>query len=211
MRSFFEANSYEKIVLRSSLPNKISSLLAGTSRYLRISYEKVPVEEEVVKTVASDIVAFLVFSFCWWVLYEAINSKIERLYFLARDGRIFYSVAQILKKNWKLDIELRYLHCSRESLLLPAIVEIGDFEIKWITSGYLSSINMREILCRLNLTFEDIMGINEKENIIKYIENPDISIAKKDFESLISFLRNPVEFQQKSPISFKIIPQSVSK
>lgn len=191
MSSFFEATNYEKIILHSSLPNKISSILAGTSRYLRISYEKLSIEEEVAKAVASDIVAPLVFNFCWWVLYEAINSKIERLYFLARDGKIFYEVARVLKKIWNLDVELRYLYCSRESLLLPAIREIGDFEIKWITWGYLGSINMGEILCRLNLTIEDILEINGKEKIIKYIKNLDMPISKEDFESIVSFLKNP--------------------
>lgn len=191
MRSLFEVNNYEKIILRSSLPNKISSILAGTSRYLRISYERVSIDEEVARTVASDIVAPLVFSFCWWVLYEATKNNIERIYFLARDGKIFYEVAQVLKKNWNLNTELRYLYCSRESLLLPAIKEIGNFEIKWITSGYLSSIDMREILCRLNLTPEDLAGINGKEKIIKYLENLDMPVSKKDFEHIVSFLKNP--------------------
>ena len=45
-------------------------------------------------------------SFAAWVLREAVVRKIDRVYFLARDGWQFYQAARALQKSWKLPVEM---------------------------------------------------------------------------------------------------------
>lgn len=57
--------------------------------------------------------------FVIWVLKEAVKSGKKRLYFLARDGYFMYRAALVYKEKWKLDMDCRYISCSRYCLRLP--------------------------------------------------------------------------------------------
>ena len=71
-------------------------------------------------------------SFAAWVLREAVVRKIDRVYFLARDGWQFYRAARALQKSWKLPVELRYLYCSRYSLRIPCYCLMGEEALGYI-------------------------------------------------------------------------------
>ena len=71
-------------------------------------------------------------SFAAWVLREAVGRKIDRVYFLARDGWQFYQAARALQKSWKLPVELRYLYCSRYSLRIPCYCLMGEEALGYI-------------------------------------------------------------------------------
>jgi len=114
---------------------------------------------------------------------------IRRIYFMARDGQIFMKVAQVLVQNWQLDIEIRYLYCSRESLLLPSFERVGDFELNWITWGYLSTITTAEISRRLGLTLEEFRPFLEGGGLNRYASHPEQPVAREDMPDLQVVLR----------------------
>src|SRR5699024_7318970 len=61
------------------------------------------------------VTAFLApFLVCYvrWVLDQALQRGIKRLYFVARDGEVMYKIARQLKRPGD-DIEMRYLYGSR--------------------------------------------------------------------------------------------------
>lgn len=58
-------------------------------------------------------------SYVMWVVQDAIEKKIETLYFLARDGYIMYKIALEIIDKFDIDIECKYLLCSRMSLRKP--------------------------------------------------------------------------------------------
>ena len=106
--------------------------------------EKDPVFSEVSRQMASScgssfpeqmtcfLLAPVAVSFAAWVLREAVGRKIDRVYFLARDGWQFYQAARALQKSWKLPVELRYLYCSRYSLRIPCYCLMGEEALGYI-------------------------------------------------------------------------------
>ena len=106
--------------------------------------EKDPVFSEVSRQMVSSgdgsfpeqmtylLLAPVAVSFAAWVLREAVGRKIDRVYFLARDGWQFYQAARALQKSWKLPVELRYLYCSRYSLRIPCYCLMGEEALGYI-------------------------------------------------------------------------------
>jgi len=62
------------------------------------------------------LIAPIMYSFVNWVVDNAIKNRCERLYFLARDGYLMYCVAIQICEERNIDIELKYLYCSRYAL-----------------------------------------------------------------------------------------------
>lgn len=93
-------------------------------------------------------------SFILWLLKEAKRKRIERLYFLARDGYFMYRCALLYCSKWNLPIECRYLSCSRYSVRIPIF--------------HLDMEEALEYLCRggIDVTLEKILsrgGLKEEE------------------------------------------------
>lgn len=92
--------------------------------------------------------------FTEWLLKQAIMDGVKRLYFLARDGWLFYHVAQQMVSRRNYDIEIRYLKISRYAIR---------------SAGYhLSGEKCLDLICAggIDTTFEKIMkraGLEETE------------------------------------------------
>lgn len=97
--------------------------------------------------------------FVLWVLREALASGKKRLYFLARDGYLMYRAAALLCEELKLDIECRYLCCSRYSLRIPAYHLDYTDALEYICRGGID-VTVGKILDRAALSEE------EKENVL---------------------------------------------
>ncbi len=61
----------------------------------------------------------LLSGFVRWVLESAAKADCKKVYFLARDGYLPALMARVYCEKWNLDIECRYLYCSRMSLRIP--------------------------------------------------------------------------------------------
>ena len=105
--------------------------------------------------VLQEIFAPLMTAFTVWVLREAEARGIKRLYFLSRDGYLPYRTAIRLVKSCKLDIECRYLYCSRYSLRVPMYSENVDEALSHVTRGGID-VTFRKILLRSGFRAEDI-------------------------------------------------------
>jgi hypothetical protein len=81
-------------------------------------------------TVAISVAGPLLFSYCQWIVTEAVNQGIKRLYFLSRDGDILMRIVEKIIQRRSIALDLRYLYVSRTALLLPSIrsADIGEFE-----------------------------------------------------------------------------------
>lgn len=97
--------------------------------------------------------------FVLWVLREALAAGKKRLYFLARDGYLMYRTAEILCRELEIDLECRYLCCSRYSLRLPAYHLDEQGAMEYICRGGID-VTPRKILDRAGLDEE------EKEKIL---------------------------------------------
>lgn len=58
-------------------------------------------------------------SYVLWVIDEALKAGKKRLYFLARDACFMYEAALIFCREFGIDLDCRYLCCSRYSVRIP--------------------------------------------------------------------------------------------
>lgn len=124
-------------------------------------------------------------SYVSWVLQEAQDRGISRLYFLARDGFILMKIAQLYCQEWSIPIECKYLFCSRASFRMPTYHLIGDeaYELLFL-GGYHVTINtfferagipskMREIILQES-------GLSVQEDMTKLLSKMEVlEISKK--------------------------------
>ena len=91
---------------------KILKKYANEIPYLDGIYKEYETELE---CVTNCVTAPVMVSYVWWVLIEAQKRKIDTLYFLARDGYTLYEVAKLFCEKFGIDIDCKYLYCSRVS------------------------------------------------------------------------------------------------
>jgi predicted HAD superfamily hydrolase len=123
-------NRYEKILLgNADLPGQ---LLAGAARIARLRMS--PSESEncrVLFGLGASVAGPMFTAYVLWIREKARQLGVKRLYFLARDGQVLYEIAKLLFDESEL--ELRYLYGSRQAWHLPALTEITDYELRWLT------------------------------------------------------------------------------
>jgi predicted HAD superfamily hydrolase len=159
-------NRYEeKIADTTRLPLKFRSLLAGASRLTRLQSQQTSHDKQVIWNTTASAIAPLLFGFVYWCLVEAQKKGIQRLYFVARDGQILQKIAQVICQKWGYAIECRYLYGSRKAWHMPAIQEIGEFELDWMLGGtkLLSQlVSIRSMCERVNISPEQIKDVLER-------------------------------------------------
>ena len=104
---------------------------------MQVTYNNaVTVEKDLVaQRVTEQVTAPVLCDFLGWVLGSAAEKGIKRLYFLARDGWIMYNGAERIAKKHGIHIELKYLYCSRMSLRLAALSQLGDEAYRYLLEG----------------------------------------------------------------------------
>lgn len=88
-------------------------LLAGIQRCARIKEGNTDVVE-----IAADFIAPAYIPYVRFVMEQAMERGVRKLYFLSRDSYILLEIANAMKNGFP-DLELSYLFVSRKALLLP--------------------------------------------------------------------------------------------
>ena len=102
--------------------------------------------------------------FVCWILTEAAERGISRIYFLARDGYLLCKIAERIKLNLKIEIDCRYLYCSRQSLRMPTYHFIGEEAFDLLTVGGVC-LTPSSVLKRAMLTEKEAERILRELNI----------------------------------------------
>lgn len=76
---------------------------------------------------------------------KAKNEKLERLYFLARDGYILLWIAKFFAKKYS-GLDLRYLYVSRKSMYLPSLTSLDENEIEKYFGDKLRYTSNKQVL-----------------------------------------------------------------
>lgn len=125
------------------------SLIAGVSRSVRLSNSNDSDEEELAALgdIVSGVVAPLLTCFVAWFLRDAVESGVERLYFVSRDGDLLLRIVSNLAETMPVP-DCRYLYGSRRAWLFPAITRIDRDELDWLLD---ESPRLGDILAKLRL------------------------------------------------------------
>lgn len=111
-------------------------------------------KETTLEQTGNYVLAPALSSYVIWLLQDALERGIQRLYFLARDGYFMYRTAEIFCRNLHLPIECRYLYCSRYSLRAPMYHLDMDEAMEYICRGGID-VTIQKILKRSGITREE--------------------------------------------------------
>ena len=98
------------------------SFLAGAMRFARLERAPANEREAVLWETSATVAGPLFYGFVRWTLAEARRRGLRRLYFLARDGQIFWRIAQEIQAAEPEPVECHYLLASR--LLFAGAAEL---------------------------------------------------------------------------------------
>ena len=114
--------------------------------------------------------------FVIWVIGQAEQKGIKRLYFLSRDGYQMFLVAKDLCRKMNIDIEIRYLNVSRYSMRVPEYAMLGKKCLDRIFIGGID-VTFRRIMKRAALTDDEINDVaaecgisDELDRLLNYQE-----------------------------------------
>jgi predicted HAD superfamily hydrolase len=141
----------------------VRAQVAGASRAARVmqAHEEKDSAWREIATIGASVVGPLLTAYVAWVLQHARRTGIERLYFVARDGRILLKVAEELASGKPDMPELRYLYGSRQAWWLPSVTSISREDLGFLFLHGQSSAP-RHDLRRLNIDAEEVADVLER-------------------------------------------------
>ena len=132
------------------------------------------------------------FSYVLWILEKASRDGIEKLYFLSRDGYYACQIAKLLCDHYSLDIECRYLYCSRYSLRIPMYSQNIDEMLDNVCRGGLD-VSLKKILLRSGFNNHDI------KEVFPGLDSSDLRriLSESDIKKIRLRLKNNSRFINK--------------
>lgn len=135
----------------------------------------------------------LVFDYVWWVLTESKKRNIKTLYFLARDGYVLFQIAELFSKHFNLNINCRYLYCSRVALRTPSYHLLSSDEVYHLLllGGY--QVTLKSLLQRARLSDDECDSV--------YIEcgfdssNENVLLTHAELETVREKVKNSKIFR----------------
>ena len=145
---------WERLVISHTPDRSIEmSRLAGAIRSARLESENLGADP-LLAEIAAGVVAPGLTAFTAWVLANAAESNVDRLYFVSRDAKVLLRIAGALGKRRKIP-DCRYLYGSRQAWFLPATETVDKSQLAWlIVQGH--SRRPRDLVRKLNLTHHDL-------------------------------------------------------
>lgn len=152
-------NRYEETLERyAAASDGISSGLAGASRLGRLR-ARVDGVAPAMASVAAGVATPLLVGYCLWLLQQARDQGLRRLYFLARDGEVMLEVLRPLAAAVGAeDIECRYLYGSRAAWEVASMHSATPEEIRERARN-LDTPSARSMLHRLGLTVAEVRAV----------------------------------------------------
>ncbi len=104
-------------------------------------------------SIGIEILGPMLLGYCKWLYQKISTDKINKIFFLSREGRIIQDAFNILYPQ--CGIEQAYLYISRQAMVVPQLVDSADFDemvdrIKYL--AHMPSVSMIPEICMLDQT-----------------------------------------------------------
>lgn len=144
---------YERHLQRhDSSTDHLASWLAGASRLARLEAGESGLNPAIAGVSSAVMSSFLI-GYVLWLAGQAKRDGIERLYFVARDGKVILRVAEQVLSVVAPELELRYLYASRQPWTLTASATSDEIRRAWISVK--PGFTARSLLARVEITPEE--------------------------------------------------------
>lgn len=144
-------------ILQKYLPEYIQAANKTYDAYMRNNPNA-----SVLYTTTAYVAAPVLHAYIKWVLDDAMNRKIKRLYFLSRDGYQMLEAARLIGAEQVYNIELRYLHCSRYAFEIPSNHLRKDYLNRICTGG--KAVYVEDVLRRGGLTEQEVETVIKSDS-----------------------------------------------
>lgn len=182
---------YEKTLRKHARKTQgFSEALADAANRARASARCETGHEKQIRNLAADVIAPVLVSFVMWVLHQARQRGIERLYFLSRDGQTLRQIAdRLIDKNPQLRCETRYLYVSRQSVG-RACIAMGSVDDSWIWSD--TSVSTGEqMLERLGTSLSEVAPDLSEQEVLRFKQQPiPDAVTRMIREDILPYLKN---------------------
>jgi hypothetical protein len=167
---------------------QLPDAVTGAVRNARLSRRYEEPAAKSIHEIAAGVAAPILTGFVSWLLFEAQQRDIDRIYFMARDGQILREIAERLSLWRNLRIECRYLYASRQALFLPSFFESADIARYWATEA-LSGRTLRTLLARVEFDVRSNSALLAENGFPA--ETWDTSVGERDLPKLNTLFGNP--------------------
>ena len=182
-------NEIEKSYLKKDV--LFYQLYAGTSRLYRITHPHANDKQ----IVGASLAGPLLFPYVDFVLRDAQQRGIDRLYFLARDGQILLKIAQTINEQQNLNMDLRYLYCARQVCYLSGLFRVNEKTLERILQRDIRP-SVEVISRRLGLSPEEMFSVLP-DGIKKDIKDISTPYGKKTASKIKNFLLSDESVQER--------------
>ncbi len=149
---------YEQILERhADASASTTSWLAGAARLARAESARDGVLTPIAE-VASGVLGPILVGYALWVAGEARRRGIKRLYYVARDGHVMLQAARPVLARLAPELELRYLHGSRQPWIFGASATDEVALQRWVTPR--RDFTARTTLSRVGLAVEEAHALS---------------------------------------------------
>lgn len=169
-----------------------------------IQQEKIRQSYDCVERVMAQVGGVSIYLYILWVIKEAEKRNIKKLYFLARDGQIFFEVAKILCRENDIDIDCQYLYCSRLAWRVPRYFLMQEKCLDYICQRSMN-LSIDKMFERTLLEESQVKKFCEElkisqEDRKRILDYDEVYRIKEKFRGSKTFLRSVYE---KSRIEYK--------
>ncbi|QNG37258.1 hypothetical protein F1C76_12265 [Geodermatophilaceae bacterium NBWT11] len=153
----------QALLHRSDETDGATARLAAAARYARLAAGHRGLVDEAADVVgiAGSVAAPVLVGFGLWVLGQARQRGLDRLYFMSRDGELLQQVVSRLADAAGMAIDCRYLYGSRRSWQLSARggARADDSRRPWVPDQETAANKTpRQLLALIDLRPEDLAG-----------------------------------------------------
>jgi FMN phosphatase YigB (HAD superfamily) len=114
-------NVYERILQSHGGDDYVGSVVAGAARATRLRFTASFPANPGLTDVSASVAGPLLMAFVLWILCEAKDRGLDRLFFLARDGQILAKIASRIAEWAGFPIDCQYLLASRQAFYLSSL------------------------------------------------------------------------------------------
>lgn len=156
--------SGEKIVAWTKHQTELGDAMARASAAARAAVPVSSEHETAIRDVAADVAGPALAGFVLWSLSDALDRRLDRLCFLARDGQVLYHIAKAMAPRVGLDVDLRYVFSSRRTWSFAAADPAGLASQDWLFNSFMRS-NAEDVCARLGLQLADFGALAVKAGV----------------------------------------------
>ncbi len=170
------SNIEKRNISESFTGHNTGHLLAAASRAVRLSGN-----DDSDYLIGAEVIAPLFTGFVASVMEDAQNKGVDKLCFLARDGRIFYEIALALAPLYP-SLKSEYVKMSRTSLYLPGLERLTANEIMKLAQhdfkgneiySILKNFLPHDVLLSIQKSYPQPEGKDAEEQLNNLLQHPE--------------------------------------